>query len=301
LLNHLTTVIAGGSLSLYTPIDCGSSENSTALDGRIWIGDVNPEFFPFEQSQNQASLTASAVEQSPSAVQVPYATARLSLSAFTYMFPVTAGQIFIRLYFYPASYPNFDRSKALFSVKAGRFTLLSNFNASLTADADGDPGHTVFKEYCVNIEEDQRLSIIFTPSVGNAYAFINGIEILSMPPNLYYTASGVEGFSFIGQQRLYNIENDTALEMVYRVNVGGRSISPAEDTGMFRGWSQDDNYLTQYKQLVLPVNITIQLNFTKVPAYTAPEDVYRTARTMGLDKTINKSYNLTWEFHLGEP
>ncbi|XP_062152082.1 receptor-like protein kinase FERONIA [Alnus glutinosa] len=300
-LYHLTSTVSGGSPSPYTAVDnillnCGSSGNSTALDGRTWVGDVHSKFSPLEQSQNQASLTASAVQQSPSAVQVPYATARLSLSAFTYMFPVTAGQIFIRLYFYPASYPNFDRSKALFSVKAGRFTLLSNFNASLTADADGDPGDAIFREYCVNIEEDQRLSIIFTPSVANAYVFINGIEILSMPPNLYYPPSDNEGLCFIGQQNLYHIDNDTTLEMVYRVNVGGRSISPSEDTGMFRGWSQDDNYFTPYTELFLPFNYTIQLKFTKIPAYTAPEEVYQTARTMGANKTINKSYNLTWEF-----
>jgi len=300
-LYHLTSTVAGGSPSSYTAFDnillnCGSSGNSTALDGRTWVGDVDSKFPPLEQSQNRASLTASAVQQSPSAVQVPYTTARLSLSAFTYMFPVTAGQIFIRLHFYPALYPNFDRSKALFSVKAGRFTLLSNFNGSLTADADGDPGDAIFREYCFNIEEDQRLSIIFTPSVANAYAFINGIEILSMPPNLYYPPSDNEGLFLIGQQNLFHIDNDTALEMVYRVNVGGRSISPAEDTGMFRGWSQDDNYLTQYKQSLLPSNDSIQLKFTKVPAYTAPEEVYQTARTMGTNKIINKSYNLTWEF-----
>jgi hypothetical protein len=149
------------------------------------------------------------------------------------MFRVTAGQKFIRLYFYSASYPNFDRSKALFSVKAGRFTLLSNFNASLTADADDDPGDTIFREYCVNVEEDQRLNITFTPSVSNSYAFISRIEILSVPSNLYYLPDN-EGVPFIGQQNLYYIYNHTALEMVYRVNVGGRSISPAEDTGMFR-------------------------------------------------------------------
>jgi hypothetical protein len=299
LLNLLTSAVHGGTPSPYKPtdnilLDCGSSENSTALDGRLWIGDVNPEFFPLKYSQNQASLTARAVPQSPVATQVPYATARLSLSAFTYMFRVTAGQKFIRLYFYPASYRNFDRSKALFSVKAGRFTLLNNFNASLTADADDDPGVTIFREYCVNVEEDHRLNITFTPGVSNSYAFISGIEILSMPSNLYYPPDN-EGISFIGQQNLYYINNDTALEMVYRVNVGGRSISPAEDTGMFRAWSQDDNYFTKHI-LALPHNITIELKFTKVPSYTAPEEVYKTARSMGSNKTINKSYNLTWEF-----
>ncbi|XP_059449705.1 receptor-like protein kinase FERONIA [Corylus avellana] len=301
-LYHLTSTVAGSSPSAYTAVDnillnCGSSGNSTTLDGRTWIGDLNSKFSPFEQySQNKESLTAIAVQQSPSAVQVPYVTARISLSAFTYMFPVTAGQKFIRLYFYPASYPNFDRSKALFSVKAGRFTLLNNFNASLTADADDDPGDTIFREYCVNIEEDQRLNITFTPSGSNSYAFVSGIEILSMPSNLYYPPSDNEGLFFIGQRNLYHIDNDTALEMVYRVNVGGRSISPAEDTGMFRGWNQDDKYLTQYEDLVLPFNDTIELKFTQVPAYTAPEEVYQTARTMGTNKTINKSYNLTWEF-----
>jgi len=179
----------------YTPVDnillnCGSSGNSTSLDGRTWIGDVNSnKFSTVEQSQNQASIPASAVRQSLSGDKVPYENARLSLSEFTYNFPVTSGQKFIRLYFYPASYPNFDRSKALFSVKAGRFTLLSSFNASLTADADGDSEDTIFREYCVNIEKDQRLSITFTPSDSNAYAFVNGIEILSMPSNLYFTPS----------------------------------------------------------------------------------------------------------------
>jgi hypothetical protein len=236
----LTITVAGGSPSPYTPVDsillnCGYSGNSNSLDGRTWIGDVNSnKFSPIEQSKNQlASKTAIAVQQSY-ADMVPYANARLSHSVFTYTFPVTAGQKFIRLYFYSASYLDFDRSKALFSVKAGGFTLLSNFSASLTADAAGDPRDTIIREYCVNIEEDQMLNITFTPSVvANAYAFINGIEILSMPTNLYYTRSDNRGFSFLGQQNPYRIENSTALEMVYRINVGGRSISPAEDTGMF--------------------------------------------------------------------
>jgi serine/threonine protein kinase len=299
----LTITIAGGSPFPYTPVDsillnCGSSGNSTSLDGRTWIGDLNSnKFSPIEQSQHQlASITASAVHQSY-ADMVPYANARLSHSVFTYTFPVTAGQKFIRLYFYSASYLDFDRSKALFSVKAGGFTLLSNFSASLTADAAGDPRDTIFREYCVSIEEDQMLNITFTPSVvANAYAFINGIEILSMPPNLYYPRSDSGRLSFSGQQNQFSVDNSTALEMVYRINVGGRSISPAEDTGMFRAWSQDNNYLTEDKQSITPSNETIVLKLTMVDPYTAPEQVYRTARTMGTSTTINKSYNLTWEF-----
>jgi hypothetical protein len=103
LLYHLTSTVAAYTPVVNIPLNCGSSGNSTALDGRTWIGDVDSKFFPVEQSQNQASLTASAVQQSSSADKVPYASARLSLSEFTYTFPVTVGRYFVRLYFYPAS------------------------------------------------------------------------------------------------------------------------------------------------------------------------------------------------------
>ena len=174
LLHHSSSTIDGGdSPSPYTPVDniilnCGSSGNSTAIDGRIWISDVNSKFFPPESSQNQASLTATAVKQSSSATRIPYTTARLSDSAFTYIFPVTPGQNFVRLYFYSASYGKFDRSKAIFSVKTGPFTLLSNFTASVTADANGNPGDTILREFCVDIEEDERLNLTFTPSNSNS-------------------------------------------------------------------------------------------------------------------------------------
>ncbi|XP_075668954.1 receptor-like protein kinase FERONIA [Castanea sativa] len=305
LLHHFSNTVDGGdSPPPYTPVDniilnCGSSGNSTANDGRIWIGDVNSKFFPPESSQNQASLKATAVEQSSSATGIPYTTARLSDSAFTYIFPVTPGQKFVRLYFYPASYGNFDRSKAIFSVKTGSFTLLSNFSASVTADADGDPGDTILREFCVNIEEDERLNLTFTPSDSNSFAFINGIEILSMPSNLYYTPPDNEGLHFIGQLNAYFIDNRTALEALYRINVGGRSISPNEDTGMFRNWVADKEYLIDdFKPSVTPLNTTIQLNFSVIPPYAAPEDVYRTARTMGTDKAFNKRHNLTWGFEV---
>jgi hypothetical protein len=294
LLYHLSSTVAGGSPSPYTSVEmilvtCGSSGKSTSLDGRIWIGDVYSKFTPIEHSQNQTSSTDRADQRSPSGAQIPYTSARLSFSAFTYIIPVTAGQKFIRLYFNPAPYPKFDSSKAQFSVNAGGFTLLSNFNPSITADS-------LRREYFISIDEDQKLNITFTPSVSDSHAFINGIEILSMPPNLYQFAN--KSFSSSDEQNVIinNIDDNTAVEMVYRVNVGGRSISPSEDTGMFREWGQDDEYWSEYKQSVIPSNSTIELNFTKIAAFTAPKEVYQTARTMGISKTINKSYNLTWEF-----
>ncbi|KAM1058984.1 hypothetical protein ACFX11_024060 [Malus domestica] len=147
-------------------------------------GDINSKFSPFQAACCSSVFKAATPISSPS--QVPYTTARLSRSKFTYTFPLTSGQKFIRLYFYPTSYAaEFDRSKSLFSVEAGGFTLLRDFNASVTADTSSS--ETVYREFCLNIASEQSLNITFTPSRASpdAYAFINGIEIeiVSMPDN----------------------------------------------------------------------------------------------------------------------
>ena len=273
-----------------TALDCGSSGNTTALDGRIWVGDVNSEYSPLQP--HNLSVTSIAFD-----LQVPYKTVRFSLSEFTYIFSVTSGPKFIRLHFYPASYPEFDSSNAFFSVKAGPFTLLNNFSAALTAKALDSKSFS--REFCVNVGSEKRFNITFTPSP-DSYAFINGIEVVSMPSDLNYTAAGSREVKFIGQEQPYLIEDNKAMETGYRVNVGGMAISPASDTGMYRSWSDEIDYLVVAGSSVLPVDRrqSIPLNFTIIPNYTAPEELYRTARTMGKNKTTNKEYSLTWEFQV---
>nr|XP_023873755.1 receptor-like protein kinase FERONIA [Quercus suber]XP_023908279.1 receptor-like protein kinase FERONIA [Quercus suber]POE84206.1 receptor-like protein kinase feronia [Quercus suber]POF16000.1 receptor-like protein kinase feronia [Quercus suber] len=294
---YFTSPIASELLASYKPVEniainCGSSGNSTTLDARKWFGDINSTYSPLEP--HNLSNISTAPQSPTAAVQaLPSYTVRFSRSKFSYIFSVTSGQKFIRLHFYPASYPDFDSSKAYFSVKAGNFNLLRNFSAALTADALHLESFS--KEFCVNVGDEKTLNITFTPRP-DSYAFINGIEVVSMPPNLYYTAAEKNGAGFIGQVQPYRIENNTALETDYRVNVGGKYISPAEDTGMYRFWSSDEDYLVVNDNSVLPVNTSISLNFNLIPNYTAPEEVYRTARTMGTNKSNNEHYNLTWEF-----
>ncbi|CAN6571897.1 unnamed protein product [Malus baccata var. baccata] len=306
-LQIITLHVAGDSPSVYKPVDditlqCGfSGDQVNQQDGRTWSGDINSKFSP-SQAAGSSSVFKAATPISSSS-QVPYTAARLSRSEFTYTFPLTSGQKFIRLYFYPTSYAaEFDRSKSLFSVEAGGFTLLRDFNASVTADAFSS--ETVSREFCLNIASEQSLNITFTPSraTPDAYAFINGIEIVSMPDNLYYTPPQSEdGPVSVGSINPYPIENNTAMEMVYRINVGGSQLSFNRDTGMYRNWDGiqvEYNYLDDVSKnfSVLPQNSSIQPDFSEIPEYSAPEEVYRTARSMGRNKTINKSYNLTWGF-----
>ncbi|PRQ18882.1 putative protein kinase RLK-Pelle-CrRLK1L-1 family [Rosa chinensis] len=309
LFQHIIRLImATESLPIYSPafsmtISCGSStEVEIDPDGRHWVGDVSSKFSPREVGEpGYTSEATKAPPQSSSTSRVPYNTARISRFEFTYRFPIAPGQmLFVRLHFYPASYPNFTHSEAHFFVTVGRYILLKDFNASLFADTEGV--ETIYKEFCVYNDADDTLDFTFSPSrtSSNSYAFINGIEIVSMPPNLYYNTSESHRLNYEGNKVSYHIENSTALEMVYRINIGGKRLSSMEDTGMYRSWDgNDDMYLDDLSRRfsVIPANTSIQLKFGSIPEYTAPDEVYRTGRSMGMNKTINnKSYNLTWEF-----
>ncbi|CAI9115179.1 OLC1v1016017C1 [Oldenlandia corymbosa var. corymbosa] len=107
-------------------IDCGSIRNSTAPDGREWVGESGPEFLLLGQSSRRSAR--------PSAdPPVPYKNSRISATEFRYGFPVNPGQKILRLHFYPASYHGFETWIDYFTVKAGHFTLLRDYSASLAA------------------------------------------------------------------------------------------------------------------------------------------------------------------------
>ncbi|KAF7822387.1 receptor-like protein kinase FERONIA [Senna tora] len=283
----------------YTPVDlftlnCGSSGNSSDND-RSWIGDINSKLLSLTDSPN-SSIALEALTQSPSAQQVPYSTARLSRSQFSYSFPVTQGPKFLRLFFYPASYPGFDRFNAVFTVKSGGVTLLKDFNASLNANFENRD--TVFREYCIYVVDGERLNLTFTANTTNPdlYAFVNGIEIVSMPDDLYYSEPSGLGFKLVGTSIQYNLENKYALETLFRFGVGGQGLSPRDDTGMLRLWGNDDDYLHSNSALSSDIEELVKLIFSQVPNYTAPDQIYRRERNMGRNKTANKNSNLTWTF-----
>ncbi|KAM5560722.1 hypothetical protein ABKV19_021734 [Rosa sericea] len=142
------------------------------------------------------------------------------------------------------------------------------------------------------------MDVTFKPSssVANAYAFVNGIEIVSMP-DIY---SSTDGAMIVGQSTAYTIDNSTALENVYRLNVGGKDISPSQDTGLLRSWYDDTAYLFGAAFGVPEFadnNMSIAYPKT-MPTYVAPTDVYSTARSMGPNNNINLNYNLSWVFSI---
>ncbi|KAJ9694213.1 hypothetical protein PVL29_009944 [Vitis rotundifolia] len=271
-------------------LSCGASPSTTDTDGLVWTTDIGSKFMVAAEN----SLTSEADTQDPSVPTVPYMTARISKSEFTYRFPLAMGRKFVRLYFYPASYSNLSASDALFSVTAGSYTLLKNFSVAQTTEALNYA--FIMKEYSINVDSE-ALNITFSPSPSgkNFYAFVNGIEIVSMP-DLYNTEDGSS--MIVGADVPYTIGNDTALECAYRLNVGGSDISPSHDTGMFRSWSDDAAYIFGAASGVTETaspNMTNKIS-SNIPDFAAPVDVYATARSMGPNPKVNLNYNLTWIF-----
>ncbi|XP_058755515.1 receptor-like protein kinase FERONIA [Vicia villosa] len=293
------------TLQAYDPIDrytlnCGTTGNST--DGeRTWTGDTNSKLLLSSQNNNPTTISVPTTTQKPSINKIPYSTARLSHSIFNYSFPVTQGPKFLRLFFYPSTYSNgFNRYDASFTMVSNGFTLLKDFNASLNADVEGVD--TLFKEYAINVGDDQRLDLSFIPSSRNSnnYAFINGIEVLSMPDDLYYRSSTDPSFSLVDSTiTAYSISTNVALETDYRINVGVQANSPnVQDTDMLRNWNETDiDYLrTPTSRDFSFGDIRGTNNITVNPDYMAPKDIYRTSRDLGTNATLNKLLNLTWEF-----
>ncbi|KAJ6369789.1 hypothetical protein OIU76_028103 [Salix suchowensis] len=281
----------------YSPTDlillnCGASSSSSSPDGRRWDGDSLSKFAV--SNPPEASSVFDASTQDPSVNQVPYMTARIFHSKFTYTFPVLPGPKFVRLYFYPAAYSNLDIYKSYFSLSANNYKLLNNFSASLTVSAIRPPVEYFTKEFIITVWDNQKFELTFSPSP-SSFAFINGIEIVSMPDS-FYARGNDNPLTYVGFDFSFKLDNTTALETVYRLNVGGQDINSLGDTGMYRTWNEDLGYLFGSTGN-LPYLPGVKIKYTvKTPAYSAPVMVYSTMRSMGPEPNVSKNYNLTWLF-----
>lgn len=296
---HLSATVATENPPPYDPTDtiflnCGELSNTTVkIDGRSWDGDEHSKFFSDSETN---SFVSTAPYQDQSVTAVPYMKARIIRSNFTYTFPVSAGPIFLRLYFYPVSYSGLDITTSFFSVSANSYTLLNNFSAYLTVSAIDPPVADMIKEFVITISEEQILNLNFNPSP-SSFAFINGIEVVSMPENLYVKQTDTPITFVNNRNSFFYYDKPVALERAYRLNVGGPQVSGADDTGMFREWSNDLNYISPQARGTTPFLSNATINYTtKTPQYVAPTIVYTTFRTMYPDPFVNKNFNLTWLF-----
>ncbi|KAK1295331.1 Receptor-like protein kinase FERONIA [Acorus calamus] len=275
-------------------LDCGSTTDTVDVDGRKWVGDSNTAF----GLPAGGSVTATADFQDPSLPsQSPYMTARVFHSPITYNFPVSSKtRHWLRLHFYPAPYAGLVPDDAYFDVESSNgHTLLRNFSAYVTAQALTQA--FIVREFSLGLIKGGVLEITFRPSDKreSGYAFVNGIEVVSMP-EIYGAPAALVGFA----DQTVEVAG-SALQTMYRLNVGGGYVGAGNDTGLSRTWYDDSLYIfgagfgITYS---VDPKVKIRLPSGNSDAGYAPANVYGTARSMGPDSRVNMNYNMTWLFQV---
>ncbi|KAF8396675.1 hypothetical protein HHK36_018300 [Tetracentron sinense] len=271
--------LAGFSLG-FNPVDnylinCGSPSN-LSVGGRVFVADNSASQILSTPKNIFASTNSNSID-------LPlYQTARILDGISQYTFPISKpGRHWIRLYFFPFVYTNYNMSMANFSVSAQDFVLLSNFQ--LQKDS-------MVKEYSVNITSN-KLVLSFTPSDSSSFAFVNALEVVSVPDEIItddaQTINPLGGYQGLWKQ---------ALETVFRVNMGGPTISPSNDT-LGRTWVPDQDFLLNKNLAKSVSNIAAVTYVSGGPTPDiAPPSVYGTAVEMNSANVPNSNFNVTWNF-----
>ncbi|KAM3343335.1 receptor-like protein kinase THESEUS 1 [Capsicum galapagoense] len=255
---------------------CGSSKNVTYI-GQTYVPDLLHSSVALESKEN--SIAAMSNSSAPFSI---YQSARIFHSMAFYKFDIKQeGHHWIRLYFYPI--PGHNLTSASMTVVTENFVLLNNFSFK------SYNGSYLFKEYAVNVNSDS-LILALIPS-NNSVAFINAIEVVSVPdeliPDQAVALSPVAPFSGL---------SGLALEVVYRLNMGGPHLTAQNDT-LGRTWENDVKYLHVNSSAV---NASVSPSSIKYPDTMTPEIapnwVYATAETMGDANVPNVNFNITLVF-----
>ncbi|GAV90234.1 Malectin_like domain-containing protein [Cephalotus follicularis] len=275
------------SLSSFTPvdnhlIDCGSTVDSI-IDNRRFIPDSSP-------SNSPSTLAISLIDRNPSpnSPQI-YHTARVFESPSQYEFKLRdSGTHMVRLHFERLKDSKFDFSHAQFHVLVNGYVVLSHFSG----DTDYDMVDPIIKEYLIWVD-CEKLVITFVPTKRSKFAFVNAIEVISAPKDLiadtaqYLIGDKVEDFNGVTKQ---------ALEIVYRINVGGPKVTPFNDT-LWRTWVPDNVFLKSSNgshHVYSSGQIKYQMGGAS--REVCPDNVYNTARVITSENASIPHVNLTWEF-----
>ncbi|PAN26076.1 hypothetical protein PAHAL_4G345500 [Panicum hallii] len=264
--------------SSFTPkdnflIDCGGTAPVTA-GGKSYKTDAQA---------NHLLAAKDAIRVADDKADVPspvYSTARVFKEEAVYSFPLAVpGWHFIRIYLFPLKGGDVDLASATFSVVTDDYVLLHSFTPE---------NKPVLKEYLVNATEN-HLAVKFQPLTGSA-AFVNALEVVNAPDELI-TDSAL-AIAPLGETS--GLVHD-AYQVLYRLNVGGPAIGPANDT-LGRRWDPDTPYV-QSKEAVKDVSVpTSTIKFPDgTSRLVAPTAVYASAAKMADADVGNANFNLTWK------
>lgn len=257
------------TLSATSPyyVNCGSDSN-VIYGNRTFVGDMISD-------GNSVSFNGKGTEASNQSGYGIYGTVRIFRHPSSYKFQLdSVGLHFVRLHFSAASSQTARFTVSATSGSTHHFKGFSvqNFNETPRVE-----------EFLLMINSP-KLEIRFAPE-RSSVALINAIEVFSARNDLENTP-----------------ESGKNLHTIYRLNVGGKKITPENDT-LGRTWSLDDDFIYR-KDSAKAISSTQKPNYNPGSASatsdTAPDFVYQTGRTM--NRSINEGVaggvlmNVTWSF-----
>ncbi|KAK6237704.1 hypothetical protein QUC31_003173 [Theobroma cacao] len=269
-------------------INCGSRSNFTGSGNRNFVGDLNSGF------HSLVGRSSPLTDASPSAgVSLLYRSARIFRQPSFYEFVIKKnGTYFVRLHFFVFSSPA-NLTNARFNVSASGFWLLLNFNVK---NSSGSP---VIKEFFITINVGS-FRIKFIPSEGSHLAFVNAIEVFLAPES--FIRDNATRITPAGSRNSFDGLLSQVLQTLYRINVGGLTLTPENDT-LWRTWIPDDSFLFNSEAARNSEFFadTPKFQLGGATEYDAPSLVYKTAKELNIDDSRQLNFfNITWSFNVSK-
>ncbi|KAL5727268.1 hypothetical protein ACHQM5_000484 [Ranunculus cassubicifolius] len=279
------------SNSAFTPIDnilinCGGPDFKGLIDDtRQFIGDLTTQGSLYLSDPRTGTDTLSDNNRNQSSWAL-YQTARIFTVERNYQFGVSRkGLHMVRLHFFPFSAKNYSLNSAKFDVSVDGVRILRDFGSD----------SPVIKEYIVSANGDNFV-VKFTPLGNSGFGFVNAIEFFSIPDEFIV----LQGVRAIGSNGVEDYKGTTSpvFETLYRINVGGKKVTPFNDT-LWRTWVPDENLLV-LPAAAISITGTSRLNYEDGGATQedAPDSVYMSAQQMNRNNTTLSDFNITWSLPL---
>lgn len=266
-------------------ITCGEAKSPIEMeDGRVFESDLGNTHL------NISPVSHTIVSNSEMGVPKILSSARVFTSSSIYTFSTKKiGRHWLRLHFYPVNNTRFDLNSAVFSVEANGITLIHEF--SFFRD---NLSYPLFKEYVIQVtgSNSGKLVLGLLPW-DNSIAFVNGIEILSVPDK-QFTSKMLP----IPLGSALDLPTHVGFETVFRLNMGGPSLSPINDS-LWRKWESDESFLVNpFAVRNVSVNPSSIRYHDGVSTDIAPNSVYATAQEMADANVNNQRFNISWLFEV---
>ncbi|CAK8542404.1 unnamed protein product [Lathyrus sativus] len=268
-------------------INCGSTSPTTLLNNRRFTGDLAAKHSP-SFSTSSHPLFVKNQDPLPNLPQI-YLTARVFTKPTKYSFPIKQkGTHIVRFHFHAFNSSNLDLGRAQFNILVDGYVVLSNFTR-FVSDSERNPRVV---EYLVWVDSE-KLVVVFVPSKDSDLAFVNAIEVISAPTDLipetaqYLSSGNLKRFDGLNKQ---------ALEVVYRVTVGGPKVTPFNDS-LWRTWVPDEEFLkSSVGSEKFYFGGRINYHVGGASREVGPDNVYNTARLIRSKNDSVPNVNMTWVF-----